>query len=381
MRKASDRICAEHGLSILEPYVQTYEKKAIGTREYRAALKDESWKIRLIRDINTAMTRCGSREEFCDLMCSVGYSVTWEDSRKYITYTCPNGMKVRNNKLHDEKYLRENMEDKFRIREKNTTGQSIEQVKGIYTDNGNAISADRICDSERGMERVPRLGEGSRNLSANDLPKDIDTDNDGRQCADSRRPDGGTGKDSEKCALRDGENDVEHSLRARTGWENERAVYDRFLRGNEATNREIRHLVFEDAEIYDHHDRSDSHGSSAPMYNRLSLDEINAFFSDEPEDWDDTAEDDLYVIGKRYMLSKNVPKAIEYFVRSASEGNIYSYRALCRMNENVIIALTTDTAYIVSGLAGLFQDSMPIEDSTTLPHYREKKKHGHKQSM
>lgn len=62
MRKTSNRICAEHGLSVLEPYVQTYEKKAIGTREYRSALKGESWKIRLIRDINTAMTRCGSRD-------------------------------------------------------------------------------------------------------------------------------------------------------------------------------------------------------------------------------------------------------------------------------------------------------------------------------
>lgn len=40
-------------------------------------------------------------------------------------------------------------------------------------------------------------------------------------------------------------------------------------------------------------------GGSAPMYDRLSFDEINAFFSDEQEDWNDTAEDDLYVIGKQ----------------------------------------------------------------------------------
>ena len=174
MRKTSDRICAEHRLSVLEPYVQTYKKKAIGTREYRSALKGESWKIWLIRYINTAMTRCGSREEFCNLMCAAGYSVTWEESRKYITYTRPNGMKVRDNKLHDEKYLKENMEDEFRTREKNTAGQSLEQAQGLYTDSGNAVSADRIYDSEGGMEHVPGLGEGSRDLSANDLPKAID---------------------------------------------------------------------------------------------------------------------------------------------------------------------------------------------------------------
>ena len=152
------------------------------------------------------------------------------------------------------------------------------------------------------------------------------------------------------------------------------------------------------------------------MYIRLPFDEINAFFSDEPEDWDDIAEDDLYVIGKWYMISKNVPKVIEHFEHasqmgncysdyqlakiylyeddfydikgaiyylenSASGGNIYAYHALFRLSENIIVALTTDIAYIISGIAELFQDRQHIEDFTTLPHHREKKKHGHKQSM
>ena len=48
---------------------------------------------------------------------SEGYSVTWTDSRKYITYTCPNGMKVRDNKLHESKFLKENMQYEFAIRQ------------------------------------------------------------------------------------------------------------------------------------------------------------------------------------------------------------------------------------------------------------------------
>ena len=40
----------------------------------------------------------------------------WESSRKYITYTTPDGLKCRDNKLHEEKYCKEAMEHEFRIR-------------------------------------------------------------------------------------------------------------------------------------------------------------------------------------------------------------------------------------------------------------------------
>ena len=46
-----------------------------------------------------------------------GYAVNWSNTRKYITYTCPNGMKVRDIRLHENKFLRENMEHEFRIRQ------------------------------------------------------------------------------------------------------------------------------------------------------------------------------------------------------------------------------------------------------------------------
>ena len=44
-----------------------------------------------------------------------GYQVKWTDERKYITYTTPEGNKVRDNKLHDPKYLKEAMETRFRL--------------------------------------------------------------------------------------------------------------------------------------------------------------------------------------------------------------------------------------------------------------------------
>ena len=47
---------------------------------------------------------------------SEGYAVRWESSRKYITYTTPDGLKCRDSKLHEEKYCKEVMENEFRIR-------------------------------------------------------------------------------------------------------------------------------------------------------------------------------------------------------------------------------------------------------------------------
>ena len=77
------------------------------------------------------MRFAGSREEFIALMKSEGYAVRWEESRKSITYTTPDGMKCRDNKLHEDKYLKEVMEYEFRIR-KQLTAQ--ENAAGVETD-------------------------------------------------------------------------------------------------------------------------------------------------------------------------------------------------------------------------------------------------------
>ena len=93
LRALNDEICQAHGLSILEPY--TGGGMHISAREYRAAMKGESWKFRLMASINHAMERSGNREDFIREMEGLGYQVRWTDERKYITYTCPNGMKCR----------------------------------------------------------------------------------------------------------------------------------------------------------------------------------------------------------------------------------------------------------------------------------------------
>ena len=90
--------------------------QGLGAREYRSATKGESWKFRLMNTIDECMKYAADKDAFVSLMESEGYTVRWESNRKYITYTTPDGMRCRDNKLHEEKYCKEVMEHEFRIR-------------------------------------------------------------------------------------------------------------------------------------------------------------------------------------------------------------------------------------------------------------------------
>ena len=114
LRAISDELCAAHGLSVLPK--QEPKTQRLGAREYRSAAKGKSWKFRLMNTIDACMRCAHTRDAFIALMKSEGYQVRWEATRKNITYTTPDGMRCRDNKLHEEKYCKEVMEHEFRIR-------------------------------------------------------------------------------------------------------------------------------------------------------------------------------------------------------------------------------------------------------------------------
>ena len=115
LRKLSDEICIAHGLSVLQPYQGG--RNSMSSREYRARLRGNSWKEKLAKDIDTAMSYSGSKDELIRNMSILGYHMTWTDKRKYLTFHCPNGKSCRDIKLHDEKYLKENIERELLQRE------------------------------------------------------------------------------------------------------------------------------------------------------------------------------------------------------------------------------------------------------------------------
>ncbi len=111
----SDEICMRYGVAVLDKQLQK-KKDVLSDREYRSAVRGESWKFQLMNAVTEVMKQAKSRKQFVFMMKQLGYGVRWEDSRKYITYTCPNGRRCRCAKLHGEKFAKEMMEYEFEIR-------------------------------------------------------------------------------------------------------------------------------------------------------------------------------------------------------------------------------------------------------------------------
>ena len=148
IRNLSDEICQKYGVQTLEKPVVNHRTNGITTGEYRSAMKGESWKIDLINTIDEVMKKAKTQKQFCFLMRQRGYGVRWEESRKYITYTCPNGKRCRDNRLHDKRYSKEMMLNEFKIRA-DEIGFEIKSGRSDEHTAGDICSRQQLesCDS------------------------------------------------------------------------------------------------------------------------------------------------------------------------------------------------------------------------------------------
>ncbi len=185
LRKLSDEICQRHGLSILPPK-QKKKAKDMSAREYRAVDRRQSWKMRLVAAIETVMRKAKTKDEFVKFMKDLGYDVAWTDSRKYITYTTPDGYRCRDNRLHKDKYLKEVMEYEFRLREEIQRSE-----RSMYAGTEGRGERDSILHGQR------RELEGTR--TGTEIPYHPDRHNQGyrQECGDQRRAEMLPGTDDE----------------------------------------------------------------------------------------------------------------------------------------------------------------------------------------
>ena len=163
LRVRNDQICEELGL----PKFQRDEQRktqGMSNAEYYTASKGESWKFELMRVIDECMRCAGNREEFLVLLRSEGYDATWTDSRKNITYVTPDGRKCRDNKLHIEKYLKENMEAEFGYRTENDSTRNVDAAQKA---DGRGTTAGTQRDGH-GAELERDAQNAARSVSAAD---------------------------------------------------------------------------------------------------------------------------------------------------------------------------------------------------------------------
>lgn len=120
-RKINDEICLKYGVPVCKR--ENKSVKPMTGKEYYSAYNGESWKIELCIAINDAMEKSVSKDDFIKNLEQAGYKVDWADNHKYITFTTPKGKKCRDNKLHDEKYLKEVLEYEFKFRQEIVAGR------------------------------------------------------------------------------------------------------------------------------------------------------------------------------------------------------------------------------------------------------------------
>ena len=222
LMRRNDAICQEMGLPVFD--TPTQQARGMSGAEYHTALKGQSWKLRLMNTIDECMKYAADKDAFVSLMASEGYAVRWESGRKYITYTTPDGMRCRDNKLHEEKYCKEAMEHEFRIRAKlvkRKLRRTEEIDGGIETAESaelRAVSATdpTHCDPVRSAAGDEQADQAGRR---NKLGAGGNSKNTARTEAVHRSDTGAehTGRDTE-IADRDEQT-------AGTGWESEREIF------------------------------------------------------------------------------------------------------------------------------------------------------------
>ena len=247
LMRRNDMICQEMGLPVFD--APTQQTRGMSGAEYHTALKGQSWKLRLMNTIDECMKYATDKDAFVSLMAAEGYAVCWESSRKYITYTTPDGMKCRDNKLHEEKYCKEAMEHEFRIRAKlvqRKFHRAAEIDGGIEADESaeqraaaNSAADPAHCDPVRsaagdeqadGAGRRNKLGTGGNSEST-------------ARTEAVHRPDAGA-----EVAHGDAEIADRDEQTAGTGWESERKVFlqvDRLAPGLQpAGGPQVDHAAF-----------------------------------------------------------------------------------------------------------------------------------------
>ena len=243
LRALSDEICRHHNLSTLEPYSKDGIK--ISTREYRTAVKGQSWKFKLMNGIDKAMNISGSKEDFINAMSIMGYSVTWTGDRKYITYQCPNKMKCRDIKLHNDKYLKGSMENEFRYRQEQYFGKSKTKEQQLLDSDRTAIGRNESnFNSVTGQRGRTQSVENGNNISAGAVQYDFKNLN-GRPDGEISGENSGNQQRQYGINLEELSDGAEENFRTDsernqvcanaddriypTGWEESRAVFEQYL--------------------------------------------------------------------------------------------------------------------------------------------------------
>ena len=231
--KLSDEICRQYGVAVLDKpkFGKENQNDVLGDKEYRSAVRGESFKFALMNAITDCMKQAKSKKQFVKLMNRKGYDVRWEQQRKYITYTTPKGKKCRCNKLHDRRFTKEMMDYEFKIRYAifNGTEQGAAERGNRDITNGGSAGAELDSGAEDPQFDMSVAGRGQRRVKR---AADRQTDDEVRAEPVDTAGQIPAGERTESSADTSGD-ERDEQRPAETGWEHERRILIKAERARE----------------------------------------------------------------------------------------------------------------------------------------------------
>ncbi len=167
-KNVNDRICEREGLNIvreLSKDITSFNHNKYKVMEKAFKGIGESYFLNTGLEVSNSLKVSKTKEEFIKSMEEKGYKVNWKDTRKYITFTTPEGKKIRNSNLQKtfkkDRFTKEGIENELRYnREKER--ESNFRKPGISKTPGDKFNAkDGI--GEQFVERV--LGSITREIA------------------------------------------------------------------------------------------------------------------------------------------------------------------------------------------------------------------------
>lgn len=155
LKDYSDSIIREYGLYVVPEKIKENAAESYKSQhQIQMEQQGTSWKRETFLAVKTCMEAATSREEFIKLLNKLGYQVKWTDARTDITFTDPDGHKIRNRKLYPKsQFTKEAMEKRFVL---NKQYQEIKQQQEVNEAMNSAYGILRLVNSLNKMGRNSR---------------------------------------------------------------------------------------------------------------------------------------------------------------------------------------------------------------------------------
>ena len=154
-RRISDRLCEEHGLSVIPPN----ENKGKSYKEYSAARQGTSWKAQLKADIDKAISRSADFEDFLLRMEIADYEIK---RGKYISFRAKGKERFARGKTLGPRYTEDAIKD--RIEHRTRVPKPQRQSINLLIDIQNNIKAQESKGYEH-WAKLYNLKQASRTLN------------------------------------------------------------------------------------------------------------------------------------------------------------------------------------------------------------------------